>query len=95
MLSIRSFLSRRKSYSRSNFFWFTLATNIKKPDSDWGFMDESSYTWLPHLQLCVCYYNKGDIDKAYKHHKLSQKKYNSEHESVLYNQSFFKSIGYQ
>lgn len=88
-----------RSYQEENriqeaIFWFTLATNIKKPDSDWGFMDESSYTWLPHLQLCVCYYNKGDIDKAYKHHKLSQK-YNSEHESVLYNQSFFKSIGYQ
>lgn len=86
------------SYQEENriqeaIFWLTLATNLKPPDDDWGFMDESKYTWLPHLQLCLCYYDKGDLDEAYKHHKLAQA-YNPKDKHVIYNQSYFKSIGY-
>lgn len=87
-----------RSYQEENrleeaIFWYNMATNLSTSTNDWGFTDESAYTWLPQLQLCVCYYRLGNLDKAYKHHKKSQE-YNPNHESVIYNQSFFQSIGY-
>lgn len=75
-------------------FWYELATTIEKPSSDWGFINESTYTWLPHLQLCVCYYKLGDNDKSYMHNNMAAK-YNKNNKSIQYNKEFFESIGYK
>lgn len=75
-------------------FWYDLATKVQKPSSDWGFINESDYTWLPHLQLCICYYRLGDKEKSYKHHKKSYE-YNKDNKYIQYNNKFFQSLGYE
>ena len=72
-------------------FWYELSTRLKRDSSGWSFEFPRYYTYLPHLQLCMCYYRLGNIQKAYIHHKLSEK-YCPEHESVKYNRSYFKSL---
>ncbi|WP_113673815.1 glycosyltransferase [Vallitalea guaymasensis] len=75
-------------------FWYELATKLEKPSSDWGFINENTYTWLPHLQLCVCYYKLGDTDKSYEHNRIASR-YNSNNESIKYNEKFFRELGYK
>lgn len=74
-------------------FWYKLATILEKPTNDWGYMEHNSWSWLPHLQLCVCYYSVGDSDASYNHNELAYK-HNKEHESIISNRQFFKSLGY-
>lgn len=31
------------------------------------------YTWYPHLQLCVCYYNLKEYEKSYYHNEQARK----------------------
>lgn len=83
----------QKDYKRAAF-WYELATRLERPTSDWGFINENAYTWLPHLQLCVCYYKLGDNDKSYEHNKIAAI-YNSDNESIKYNEKFFKELGYE
>jgi glycosyltransferase involved in cell wall biosynthesis len=74
-------------------FWYKLAYKLEKPN-EWGFYDPADYTWRPHLQLCICYYKLGKVDKAFKHNKIAYN-HNSTHESILYNNEFFENLGYE
>ncbi len=53
-------------------FWYKLATELEKPTESWGPINHASYTWLPHLQLCVCYDRLGQHELAYKHNELAR-----------------------
>lgn len=70
-------------------YWYTLALTVGNNNENVGYESPASSTWLPHLQLCMCYYKQGEIEKA-KHHNEEALKYNKYHESILYNQKFFK-----
>ncbi|XOS92444.1 hypothetical protein ACLMAB_00740 [Brevibacillus laterosporus] len=37
-----------------------------------GFRKEACWTWLPHLQLCVCYDRLEQFEQAYKHNELAR-----------------------
>lgn len=50
-------------------FWYDLATRLEKPAAAWGLMNEDCWTWLPHLQLCVCYYRMGDYRRSHEHNE--------------------------
>lgn len=50
-------------------FWYNLATKIEKPANTWSLMNSSCWTWLPHLQLCVCYYRLGNYRLSYDHNE--------------------------
>ncbi|SNX53517.1 glycosyltransferase family 2 protein [Thermoanaerobacterium sp. RBIITD] len=52
-------------------FWYELATKVEKPRQ--GFINAACSTWLPHLQLCVCYYKLGDIKKSYEYNEKARK----------------------
>lgn len=52
-------------------FWYKLATELEKPAESWGFIDHACWTWLPHLQLCVCYDRLGEYQLAYKHNEIA------------------------
>ncbi len=54
-------------------FWYTLATHLKTTNSSWGLVNNQCETWLPHLQLCVCYSRLGEYKLAYEHNEKAAK----------------------
>lgn len=54
-------------------FWYKLATQLENPNSSWGMVNRQCSTWLPHLQLCVCYSRIGDYRRAYEHNEMAAK----------------------
>ncbi|CAG7650204.1 hypothetical protein PAECIP111802_04664 [Paenibacillus allorhizosphaerae] len=54
-------------------FWYKAATRLEKPDLSLGRFQHECWTWLPHLQLCVCYDRLGDYEKSYFHNEEARK----------------------
>lgn len=78
---------RKREYNTA-IFWYELAAQ-QVPDPDrWSFIYLADYTWYPHLQLCVCYYNIGNYQKANEHNEEAAK-YVPENSSVLHNKELF------
>ena len=65
-------------------FWYKLATQLEKPIDGWS-------TWLPHIQLCVCYDRLGKHELAYKHNEIARS-YSPENSSVLYNKKYLEGV---
>ncbi|MFD0587896.1 glycosyltransferase [Paenibacillus sp. GCM10027627] len=79
----------QKRYNQA-IYWFRQATLLERPKDSMGATDNATWTWLPHLQLTVCYDRLGDRSKAIEHHNIA-KGYNPTHPSVVYNEKFFSS----
>jgi glycosyltransferase involved in cell wall biosynthesis len=71
-----------------SIFWFELATNLKQPSGTLGALDHAAWTWLPHLQLCVCHDRLGSFEEARRHNDIALA-YNPAHPSMLFNKSYF------
>ncbi|REK56577.1 MAG: glycosyltransferase [Thermobacillus sp.] len=85
-----SFLEEGKH--RQAVFWFEAAVRYREEEPDaGGWIDHPSRTWLPHLQLSVCYDRLGDIDKAHACNEEAAK-YRPDHPSVLYNRAYFHKV---
>ena len=72
-------------------FWYKIATQLEKPKDHVALLNYACWTWLPHLQLCVCYSNIGEVELAYKHNKIAES-YAPNNPSVIYNKSYFNKI---
>lgn len=70
-------------------FWYESATRLASSPPQGGFVDLSCWTWLPHLQLCVCYDRLGQIDRAYYHNEQAYL-YNSSHPAILQNRDYLR-----
>ncbi|WP_347488247.1 glycosyltransferase [Desulfoscipio sp. XC116] len=79
-----------KQYEQA-VFWYKLATQIEKPADCSGFMTEASWTWLPHLQLCVCYDRLGKHTLAYEHNEIARK-YCPENTAIQSNKTYLEGI---
>ncbi|CAA7600344.1 Glycosyltransferase 2-like [Acididesulfobacillus acetoxydans] len=71
-------------------FWYKLATQLKVPDG-WGPRIEACWTWLPHLQLCVCYDRLGQYELAYAHNEIART-YRPEDPQVLHNKKYLEGV---
>lgn len=69
-------------------FWFELATKLEKSKE---ILYESCWTWLPFIQLCVCYYRTGDLKKSYENNELALK-LNPNNEMIINNKKFLEGI---
>ena len=81
---------RQRQY-RTAIFWYKLAISQEIDPDRWSFIYPAYYTWYPHLQLCVCYYNLGDYEKAYEHNEMAAK-YRPDDSSVKHNRELFKKL---
>ncbi|MDQ0970813.1 glycosyltransferase involved in cell wall biosynthesis [Neobacillus niacini] len=72
-------------------FWYKLATQLEKPTDNLGKINHACWTWLPHLQLCVCYSQLGNHALAYEHNEIARK-YFPDHPSILHNKRFLEPI---
>jgi glycosyltransferase involved in cell wall biosynthesis len=76
---------------RKAVFWYELATKLKKPEDNWGFILEDYWGFIPNIQLCVCYYRLGNMEESYKHNELAAK-LKPDSSFVKYNRDFFNSL---
>ena len=67
-----------------------IAANTEIPKNA-GYINEEYYNFLPNLQLAVCYYKIGNIEKSIEHNDLAAK-VNPNHSSVIYNKKFFDKM---
>jgi glucose-1-phosphate thymidylyltransferase len=79
---------REKKYKKAAF-WYRLATNFEKKDEDAAFFNRSYSTWIPHVQLCICYYHLGDFEKSYFHNEKARG-YRPLNEHILYNKKLLE-----
>lgn len=52
-------------------FWYKLATELPVPNNLWATQNHASRTWLPHMQLGLCYYQMGEYELSCKHNKFA------------------------
>ncbi|WP_270574045.1 glycosyltransferase [Bacillus glycinifermentans] len=79
---------RRREYQAA-IYWYDQATKQVPDSNKWSFSYPAYYTWYPHLQMCVCYYNLGDFEKSYEHNEEARK-YRPEDKSVLHNKQLLE-----
>ncbi|MFE0625084.1 glycosyltransferase [Priestia aryabhattai] len=75
----------------TSIFWYKLATQLEVPKDNWGFVNPTFSTWLPHLQLCVCYDQLGEYELAYRHNEIALQ-YRPEDPSVLHNKAYLETV---
>ncbi|TKD72405.1 glycosyltransferase family 2 protein [Pseudalkalibacillus hwajinpoensis] len=81
------FLSREQI--NSSIYWYKQALEYKQDGPNWGFQDHAFTTWLPHLQLCVCYDRKGNDGLAYHHNEIAYQ-YRPKDSAVLHNKKYLE-----
>lgn len=59
-----SFFMKERRYAEA-VFWYKLASELPRPDTG-AHTIHACWTWLPHLQLCVCYDRMGEHRLAYE-----------------------------
>lgn len=71
--------------------WLKLSLKNKKNYKSGAFILPECYDLIPHLQLCVCYYNLKKIKLAKRHNDIAYE-INSNNDAVKVNKKFLDSI---
>ncbi|GAA0177565.1 glycosyltransferase [Clostridium sediminicola] len=79
-----------KKYELASY-WYKTALELEKPENSSGFFIEPCWTWLPHLQLCVCYEKMKKIQLAYFHNEKALK-YRPNDKTMLENKKYLQTI---
>lgn len=77
-------------YNRA-IYWYKCAASTKPNPKSGAFIDYDCYSFLPLLQLCVCYDRLGNHKTAYAYHKRVRK-LRPDHPSVCANERYFKTL---
>lgn len=78
----------KKDY-KTAAFWYKNALECKPEKDTISFVNHSLYTWIPLIQLCVCYSNLGDFDLA-NYYNEEAAKYIPNHRFVTHNRGYLK-----
>ncbi|MCM3136370.1 glycosyltransferase [Paenibacillus polysaccharolyticus] len=84
------YFADREDY-RQAIFWYEQAVHANRPGDPMVVLNEAAWTWMPHLQLCVCYDRMGNRAKAKEHNDIALT-YHPTHPSMLYNDRYFKDL---
>ncbi|GIP28441.1 beta 1,4 glucosyltransferase [Paenibacillus sp. J23TS9] len=82
------YFMQKSDYSTAAF-WYKQAVENPAPDTSWGMQNLSCSTWLPHLQLCVCYDRLGFHELAYRHNEAARH-FQPEHSAVISNKAYLE-----
>lgn len=80
-----------KGQYRQGIYWYKLALQLPTPEYSMGITNRAASTWVPHLQLCLCYDRMGDHLQANEHNELALS-YAPSHPSMLYNRKYFQRL---
>ncbi|EFM10623.1 glycosyl transferase family 2 [Paenibacillus curdlanolyticus YK9] len=72
-------------------YWYEAALQAPKSEQTWTLGNLSCETWLPHLQLCVCYDKLGDLRKAFWHNEQARA-FRPNDAAVLYNKAYLEGL---
>lgn len=90
LCEIGNLLMKKKMFKMA-IYWLKLALKIKMKINRGSFVLINCYGLIPHLLLCVCYYNLGKIKKAEQENNLAYK-INPTDIAVLANKKFFDNL---
>lgn len=76
---------------RGAVYWYESALRLDKPSGN-APIQHACWTWLPHLQLCVCYDRLGQKELANESNEKAAK-FIPEDSRVLANRLYFESLG--
>lgn len=82
----KHFLDRTR-YAQA-VFWYTLALSSKREDGHDGFTSPDCYGYLPCIQLCACYIQLGDSERAIRFNELAAG-FKPDSEAAAHNRLFF------
>lgn len=69
-------------------FWYKLAINLHPREDDMALISHDTYTYLPWIQLCVCYFRKGDMKESFRCNEMAAR-YKPNDYAVKYNKNYF------
>ena len=72
-------------------FWYKLATNLPLPSSSWVIQNDASRTWLPHMQLGLCFYHIGKYELSYYHNKIALS-YHPNDQNIISNMDLLEEL---
>ena len=73
-------------------FWYEAALTRPREDRSGAFVSPDCYGYLPCIQLCVCYYRMGDVERSREYNRRAGQ-YKPQDPAFLYNQRFFQGKG--
>lgn len=85
----KHFLDRER-YNQA-IFWYKVALTKEINESSGGFITRDCYDFLPYIQLCLCYFRLGNIEKS-KEYNEKAGKIKPNDPAVVYNNNYFDSI---
>jgi tetratricopeptide (TPR) repeat protein len=71
-------------------YWYRSATLLEKPASPMAIMRHACWTWIPHIQLCVCYDKLGRHDLAEQHNEIAAA-FMPDDSRILANRAYFQN----
>lgn len=71
-------------------FWYQTATRLEPP-TVWGLVNMDCQTWLPHLQLCVCYSRLGKFELAAQHNEMAAA-FIPDDPRIVHNRAYLKTM---
>ena len=83
------YLSQRKYYQAVHWYRTASEADYNRVKNTGAIVNAAYYTWLPHLQLCVCYDAMGKYEQAFYHNEMARL-YNPMHPSVLSNKEYLE-----
>lgn len=89
---LASYFQSLKRYYEA-IFWFKSTLEAESPNSILMEVDANWINYLPHQQLCCCYYEIGDIENSNKHNEMAAR-YIPNDPYVLQNRELFKGLGF-
>ncbi|MCR8633227.1 glycosyltransferase family 2 protein [Paenibacillus sp. N5-1-1-5] len=72
-------------------YWYKTAAALVRPQNTQAILNHACWSWLPHLQLCVCYNKLGLNSLAHEHNELAAV-YIPNDQRILSNRSYFQSL---
>lgn len=82
---------KAKGDYRSAAFWFGLALGLDEPQGNLGFTRADCHSYIPCIELAVCYDKLGQSDKAIEYNERAGA-FKPGDASVLYNRNYFNSL---
>lgn len=87
---IGNLLMQTQNY-RAAVFWFELARTLPQDAKNGGFVSADCRGYLPCIQLCVCHYRLGNIEKAEEYNRLAGT-HRPASPAYLHNLEFFRAL---
>ncbi|MGL5330641.1 MAG: glycosyltransferase [Peptostreptococcaceae bacterium] len=90
LYNIANSFEKEEKYAQA-IKWYEIILNISVPKDCYQCINLGCWRFKPHLNLCLCYFEIGDLHKSYYHHKKCQE-INPLNKCVIANEEYFKSI---